>query len=248
MGKHQIIIVGSGIAGMITAWQLHQFGFNVTICTQTEVSKHGLQSFHNSIKETLEFLKLGHISKKLLSTPSTPTIIWGKEKLDSNHKEKSYLVDRKEFDQLLLNHLKSVGIIITEEAKGFKIIYSKNNYYSVTNKKNNQTIKADFIVNASGKHVGSYNNFTDNGIKTLAIRFTWVIDDFKDCPNLTFVESANYYWCWGACLNNCFNLVVFIDPKSLSEHYEGKTSRLLKFVIKQHAWLRKWPTEYPCKE
>jgi len=193
----QVAIIGAGPVGLQTAIRLKELGFEATVLEEHEsigipehctglISKKGVEdlgihlgdSLQNSIKGAKLFSPSGHMIK-----------IKSKEVV-------AYVVDRKEFDSILLRRARLLGVHVSTETK---LIDVRNNTLFVQSQKRGELRKADIIVGADGvnstiRHLIGVKTDKENFIHTLQTTCTGDFD--PEMVEVHLVDYAKGFFAW----------------------------------------------------
>lgn len=193
----QVAIVGAGPVGLQTAIRLKELGFDATILEEHEtigvpehctglISKKGVEelglhlgdSLQNTIKGAKIFSPSGHMIK-----------IKSKEAV-------AYVVDRKEFDSILLRRARLLGVHVATETK---LIDVRNNTLFVQSQKRGELRKADIIVGADGvnstiRHLIGIPTNKDSFIHTLQTTCTGDFD--PDMVEVHLLDYSKGFFAW----------------------------------------------------
>ena len=193
----QVAIIGAGPVGLQTAIKLKELGFEANIFEEHEsigipehctglISKKGVDelgihlgdSLQNTIKGAKLFSPSGHVIK-----------IKSKEAV-------AYVVDRKEFDSILLRKARLLGVHVSTETK---LIDVRNNTLFIQSQKRGELRKADIIVGADGvnstiRHLIGIQPTKDNFIHTLQTTCTGDFD--PDMVEVHLLDYAKGFFAW----------------------------------------------------
>ena len=211
----EICVVGGGPAGAAIARQLARLGHQVCLVEKADFPRaHIGESLPPSILPVLDLLDLRPIVESAgFCRPQSAFIRW------STHLpfEKPYdpeaglLVDRGRFDQLLLEAAQTAGVkLLQPAAAGWPQSLGQNRWIlPVRTAAGQTTIKAQFLINATGKHSGFDRRGKHHAVTTLALYGYWHDTAFQ--PGESFVEAGANEWFWGAALpDGSFNAAVFV--------------------------------------
>ncbi|NEQ42952.1 MAG: tryptophan halogenase [Leptolyngbya sp. SIOISBB] len=211
----EICVVGGGPAGAAIARQLALLGHQVCLVEKAAFPRaHIGESLPPSILPVLDLLDLRPVVESAgFCRPQSAFIRW------STHLpfEKPYepeaglLVDRGRFDQLLLEAAQTTGVTLLQPAAAGRPTTQGQNQWTlpVRTPEGKTTIKAQFLINATGKHSGFDRQVKHHAVTTLALYGYWHDTAFQ--PGESFVEAGANEWFWGAALpDGSFNAAVFL--------------------------------------
>ncbi len=193
----QVAIIGAGPVGLQTAIRLKELGFDATVLEEHDaigvpehctglISRKGVEELGLTLGDSLQ----NTISGAKLFSPSGHMIkIKTKEPV-------AYVVDRQEFDSILLRRARLIGVHVATETK---LIDVRNNTLFVQNQTRGELRKADIIVGADGvnstiRHLIGLETTKDNFIHTLQTTCTGEFD-----PNFVevhFLDYAKGFFAW----------------------------------------------------
>ncbi len=161
---HEVIVVGGGPAGSVTANYLARFGFDVCLIEKKQFPREVLcgeflslevSRVLNELNLFNEFLSLNPIAINKFKFVNDK----GNE-ISSHFDFNAYALKRSIFDQLLLNNAFENGVRIYQPAVVNFIRREVDKYFvELTDQsRNNITIKADYVIAAYGKQNQLQNN------------------------------------------------------------------------------------------
>ena len=214
----EICVVGGGPAGAAIARQLAQLGHHVCLVEKATFPRaHIGESLPPSILSVLDLLDLRQVVESAgVYRPESAFIHWSTNlPFEKPYEpEAGFLVDRGRFDQRLLAAAQAAGVRLLQPAAAGRPQSLGPNQWAipVRTSEGQTTIKAQFLINATGKHSAFGRNLERHAVTTLALYGYWQETAFQ--PGESFVEAGENEWFWGAALpDGTFNAAVFVDTK-----------------------------------
>ncbi len=213
-----IIVIGAGPAGSVSALQLARCGYRVCVVERNLFPRqHVGESLPPSIFPLLESIGLRErIEEVGFLRCQAAHIKWAgapEWKSNSEPMQSGLQVDRGRFDQILLNAAVEHGVHLIQPATvGAAVLRSSQQWnLSVRSEGRNISLNARFIVDASGR-AGCLRagQRICRGVETLAIFAWWRNTSLTGSE--TRIEAGQDCWYWGAPLpDGTFNATVFVD-------------------------------------
>jgi 2-polyprenyl-6-methoxyphenol hydroxylase-like FAD-dependent oxidoreductase len=145
----------------------------------------------------------------------------GEPQIRDDPREQGLLVDRDNFDRILLERAKALGVQVLQPARVCEC-NSDHGGWSVDIRANGSPVqlRADFLADASGRSgIAAHRRRT--GCRTLALYAYWRGSDLPQEPR---IEADSDAWYWGVPLpDSTYNTLVFVDI----EHFRAARSRSL---------------------
>jgi digeranylgeranylglycerophospholipid reductase len=186
----QVAVIGAGPAGLQTAIRLKELGVEVSVFEEHEsigvpehctglISKRGVEELGlhlgDSLQNSIKGAKIFSPSGKMIKVKTKEVV--------------AYVVNRKEFDSILLRKARLIGVHVSTETK---LIDVRNNTLFIQNQKRGELRKADIIVGADGvnstvRHLIGLKNNKDDFIHTIQTTCTGEFD-----PEMVEVHLLDY--------------------------------------------------------
>jgi flavin-dependent dehydrogenase len=212
----EVCVVGGGPAGSSIARRLALLGHDVCLVEQATFPRpHIGESLPPSIIQVFELLGVrSRIETAGFLRSARAQILWSSNSnsWESHPGESGFQVDRGQFDQLLLEAAKEVGVRVLQPARASRPQHQGQYQWLVPIRLSDRqyTIKARFLVDATGKHSLLSEKKQRYSAATLALYGYWKNTSFSDAESC--VEAGENEWFWGASLpNGTFNAAVFLD-------------------------------------
>lgn len=238
----EVCVVGGGPAGASIARRLALLGHDVCLIEQATFPRpHIGESLPPSIIRVFELLGVrSRIEAAGFLRSNRAIVRWSSNSniRESSAEELGFQVDRGRFDQLLLEAAKEVGVNVLQPARASRPQRKEQDRWLVPVRMRDRsyTLKARFLVDATGKHSPLSGKKQRYSAATLALYGYWQNTCFQDAESR--VESGANEWFWGASLpNGTFNAAVFLDreiyPKRRGERQQFYESLLAKTTLFQ---------------
>ena len=212
-----IVVAGSGPAGISAAVKLHRLGFDVLlIAAGSSSNTPELQSLSPGVLTLAGTIGLDpeRICKHLMPVLKS-RILWS-DGLEEREPGSGFLTNRPNYDNELSMFAEEMGV---KMMKATKIIDCQrlNDHWEL--KINQQgtygTLKSKFLVDATGKK--SILRGKKNRVATSTIAITGSWKNTAHPKASTQLESTSNCWLWGArSQNDLFHGTVFLDPTGIS--------------------------------
>jgi len=249
-----VLVLGGGPCGSAASSMAAKAGFSVTLLEREKFPRHHIgESLLPASIPLLEALGAAdEISKAGFLPKFGATMVWGIDKspwtwrFDETNSENisSYQVSRAEFDNILLNNSRTLGVDVREESQVTDIdlehdLVTKVNFLDKTGKK--QSIKATFIIDASGqsallsRRLG--NRKWDPNFQNLAAYNYFSGGEKLSSPNENniFIESYQNGWMWNIPLkDNITSVGTVVDANSWKGHVKDSDSFLSSQIDSTH--------------
>jgi geranylgeranyl reductase family protein len=193
----QIAIIGAGPVGLQTAIRLKEMGFEAIVLEEHDtigvpehctglISKKGVEELGIHLGDSLQNTIRG---AKLFSPSGVMIKIKSKEAV-------AYVVDRKEFDSILLRRARLIGVHVATETK---LIDVRNSTLFVQSQKRGELRKADIIVGADGvnstiRHLIGLETTKDSFIHTIQTTCTGEFD--PEMVEVHLLDYAKGFFAW----------------------------------------------------
>ena len=193
----QVAVIGAGPAGLQTAIRLKELGIEVSVFEEHEsigvpehctglISKRGVEELGlhlgDSLQNSIKGAKIFSPSGKMIKIKSKEVV--------------AYVVNRKEFDSILLRKARLIGVHVSTETK---LIDVRNNTLFIQNQKRGELRKADIIVGADGvnstvRHLIGLKNNKDDFIHTIQTTCTGEFD--PEMVEVHLLDYAKGFFAW----------------------------------------------------
>jgi flavin-dependent dehydrogenase len=150
--------------------------------------------------------------------------------------ERGLIVDRGEFDRLLIEHARKLGVRILQPATIRQRDRRGAGWHVVVDSDGGVVpLRADLLADATGRATGRSTSRTWAGPSTLALHAYWRAADLPTEPR---IEAGADAWYWGVPLpDGTYNTLVFADAArsrairgTLAERFRGLLSRSRLFA------------------
>ena len=211
-----ICVVGGGPAGSTLAAQLAMMGYGVVLVERAEFPRRHLgESLTPGVRSLLQASGAGDIANEAgASTVDSVLVDWDGVLLERTDPEaKGMLVDRGQFDSLLLKHAKAAGVQVIQPAI-FRDCIPAPEGWGMTAQRGGETlsIRARFLADASGRAFATRGRKRRTGARTTAFYAYW---QGSDLPKRPRIEAGLDAWYWGVPIpDGTYNTLVFVDPRT----------------------------------
>ncbi|MFD2904471.1 NAD(P)/FAD-dependent oxidoreductase [Sphingobacterium anhuiense] len=216
MENFDICIVGAGPAGCITALELQHLGYKVLLIEKTTFPRFHIGcSFSSGILHWLTTLKLTDLlSPALLHKHSMTSILW-EDNTIINKYEQGLTVDRGIFDQLLLQHVISLGVHVIQSAMDVRIQEMPDTTWMIQVKKENTFFQfgARFLVEATGRK-SLLKTGKKGYLPPLIATYAFLPQSFKH----PIVEASAEGWFWGTPFKDVSLIAYFSHPTAVQKY------------------------------
>lgn len=223
-----ILVVGGGPAGSTVATLLAQRGFPVVLFERSKFPRaHIGESLLPATLATLELSgALDAIRRAAFVQKAGATMVWGTKKepwswyfRETNSRfPYSYQVDRPEFDHILLQHARKVGVRVYEETRVDEVLFDAERAVGI--RIDNESVEASYVIDATGQNclISSRHQarLWDKNFANLAI-----YDYYSDARHLEgedqgniLIESISNGWLWKIPLKNNVSSVGFVADRN----------------------------------
>lgn len=215
----EVCVFGGGPGGATSALRLAQLGYAVSLVERAAFPRtHIGESLPPGILPVLDAIGLlNEIEQAGFLRPTRAIVRWsGKSDfIKSQSGEPGFLVDRGQFDQLLLKAARRAGVRVFQPATALRPRAQVGGGWRVTvcQERNKLTIQSRFLVDASGRRSILGGRKARKSPPLLALYGYWRSGSVADLN--TYVEAGSNAWLWSAPLpDGTRNITVFTDPKS----------------------------------
>jgi len=211
-----ICIIGGGPAGSVLGTRLAQFGWSVCLVERVEFPRRHLgESLSPGVIPLLASIGAGPaIEKAGYPRVRKVSVDWEEKREREDPDSQGLLVDRGQFDRLLLNHARSCGVHIRQPAT-VETMQRRAGGWSISVSEQGRTteLRARFVADASGRTGVLRRRRCRTGPQTVALHAYWTAAGLPDHPR---IEAGANGWFWGVPLpDGVYNTLVFLDPRDL---------------------------------
>lgn len=221
---YDVLVIGSGPAGSMTAIWLSKYGFKVAIIDLNIKKKFGVgECLPPECKPFLNPLGLWNQLKIEGHRPCYGNqSVWEDNLLHSNDFIYSpwghgWHLDRRKFDLMLQNEAKRNNVDFVLDVKTTNLQLT-NNYWNIYGL--NESFVAKFLVDATGRSswisqkLGIKRHFFDYQVAIIAMFQNKINGD--DTDSFTLVEASKSGWWYTATLPEGYRVVIFFtDPRNV---------------------------------
>lgn len=208
-----ICIIGGGPAGSVLAIRLAQLGHDVCLVERTAFPRRHLgESLSPGVLPLLATVGLRAAIAAAGFTPvCTVTVNWDQgTRQREDPSGQGLLVDRGQFDRLLLDHARALGVRVFQPATVAEKV-PRHDGWNLRIKTNGgaSELRALFLADASGRSALLRSHRRPTGCRTVALHAYW---QGPELPTQPRIEAGEAEWYWGVPLpNGVYNTLVFMD-------------------------------------
>jgi flavin-dependent dehydrogenase len=209
-----LCVVGAGPAGSIFAARMAQLGHDVWLVERQPFPRPHLgESLSPGVLPLLDMIGArervaaqGRRVRKVIVKWGTAAVV------REDPREQGLIVDRGDFDRLLLERAKALGVRILQPA----VVRAQSGGaggwdLSIETPGRTVRLQADFLADARGRAGGGSGSRRRTAGRTLALYAYWRGADLPGQPRIEAGEAA---WYWGVPLpDGTYNTLVFVDAK-----------------------------------
>jgi flavin-dependent dehydrogenase len=212
-----IVVIGGGPAGAITALRLQRFGFRVRLIEQAKFPRsHIGEAITEGVLRQLKFLGLEHVLEKSGYLGfSTAETWWNEDQFVSSVAPPgTATIDRGAFDQALLAVAAKDGVEVRLGECVHKVIRIARGWrILVDTSAGLESTTTRYVVDASGRRSVFPRRRETTSETTIALYAYWRGSEVSTAPR---VRAGRNFWCWGAPISSRgYNVTVFTDPDTL---------------------------------
>ena len=230
----EVCVVGGGPAGGTIARRLAQMGHDVYLIAQPPAARHHVtESLAPNIQPLLEFLGVREqVDRVGFRRTAGAWLQWGAAaQYRSWPAGTGYQVDRRVFDQTLLNAARDAGVRVVTPARARRPYRDDGRWrVPLAAERDHPPISAKFLVVATGKHPLLHGKASRCSARTLALaaQFQGAIAGDGESR----VEAGTADWVWGTWSpDGTADVIVFVDPVRAGSGGADAVRRLYRGVI-----------------
>jgi len=209
-----VAVIGAGPAGSVFAGRMAQLGHRVHLIERERFPRRHLgESLTPGVMpllraadmhETIEAARFPEASSVWVKWADGPR--WRAEGSD-----KGLLVDRGQFDLLLLERARTYGVQVHQPARVLEQIWDGAKWrLTIDGGDRSKSLAADFVTDAGGRRSISPRRQVKTGPSTLAVYGYWRGARLPAAPR---IEAGQDCWYWGVPLpDGTYNSLLFVDP------------------------------------
>lgn len=210
-----ICVVGAGPAGSAFAASMTRLGHQVWLLERARFPRRHLgESLSPGVLPLLE--RIGareRVEAAAFPRVRSVRVHWqGAPAAFEDAREQGLLVDRGEFDRLLLDHARALGVQVLQAARVLRCRADPGGWcIDAATPRGSVQLHADFVAQASGRWAGLSSQRQRTGRPTVALYAYW---QGRALPRQPCIEAGSDAWYWGVPLpDGSYNTLVFVDPQ-----------------------------------
>lgn len=228
-----ICVIGAGPAGSTFAARMAQLGHSVCLVERARFPRSHLgESLSLGVSPLLETIGAREaVEAAGFLRVRSVRVKWDAAlQVREDAREQGLLVDRGEFDRLLMERAKALGVRVLQPAR---VRQSRNDHdgwrIEVDAGGNPAQLRVDFLAEATGRSAGFNANKRRTGCRTIALYAYWRGRALPEDPS---IEAGSDAWYWGVPLpDGTYNTLVFVDAKHFRTARPGSlTTRFLELL------------------
>jgi flavin-dependent dehydrogenase len=209
-----VLIIGGGPAGSALAIRLAQFGYDVCLVERAVFPRsHIGESLSPGVRLQLEMLGMGAAVAGFRQC-RTALIKWESEAVIRRDfgDASGFLVDRGQFDSILLERARSLGVQVMQPAVLRRRVCHQDGWnIELESAGGKSTVEARFLADASGRAAALRGHKQRTAPRTLALYGYWRGGNLPAAPR---IEAGPDCWYWGVPLpDGAYNAIVFVDAE-----------------------------------
>ncbi|WP_299944758.1 NAD(P)/FAD-dependent oxidoreductase [uncultured Ruegeria sp.] len=212
----EICVIGGGPAGSAVALRLAQLGRRVCLVERQPFPRqHVGESLPPSIWPILKLLGVDQpVAQAGFLRASGSILHWAGafERRGVDGDNPGLLVDRGEFDAILLQAAQGAGVQIVQPARAYRPIRGRSGWnIPVRTDTDAFHIRAQILLDAAGRQAGLGRRFRAASQPLLALYAYWQVP--PGFGPQARVEAGASHWYWGALLpGGVVNAMIFVNP------------------------------------
>ncbi len=210
-----ICVIGAGPAGSTFAARMAQLGHDVCLIERARFPRSHLgESLSPGVLPLLETIGAREaVDAAGFRRVRSVLVKWdGEPQVREDAREQGLLVDRGDFDRLLLERARALGVRVLQPAS-VRERRSDDGGWSVNVEADGGAahLRADIVADATGRSAGITAHRRRTGCRTLALYAYWRGSNLPEQPR---IEAGSDAWYWGVPLpDGTYNTLVFVDVK-----------------------------------
>lgn len=208
-----ICVIGAGPAGSTFAARMAQFGHDVCLIERARFPRRHLgESLSPGVLPLLATTGArAAVDAAGFRRVRNVRVKWdGEPQVREDAREQGLLVDRGDFDRLLLARAKALGVRVLQPAHVHERKSDDRGWnINIEAAGGAARLRADFVADATGRCTGRSGHRRRTGCRTLALYAYWRGGDLPTEPR---IEAGADAWYWGVPLpDGTYNTLVFVD-------------------------------------
>jgi flavin-dependent dehydrogenase len=208
-----ICIIGGGPAGSVLAIRLAQLGHDVCLVERTAFPRRHLgESLSPGVLPLLATMGLRAAIAAAGFTPvRSVTVNWDQgTQQREDPSGQGLLADRGQFDRLLLDHARVLGVQVFQPATVTEKALRDDGWnLRIKTDGGALELRAAFLADATGRSAWLRSHRRPTGCRTVALHAYW---QGRGLPTQPRIQAGEAEWYWGVPLpNDVYNTLVFVD-------------------------------------
>jgi flavin-dependent dehydrogenase len=207
----RVFVMGGGPAGSVFACRMAELGHEVTLAEQQRFPRRQLgESLSPGVLRLLDTIGVRGTVEAAGFLPVRSVLVqWdGPARVREDPKEEGLLVDRGDFDRLLLDHARARGVRVLQPCRLVRPEADGEGWsLGLDCDGRMETERADFLCHAGGRAGGGKAGRRMTGCRTVALYAWW---RGRRLPSRPRIEAGHDAWYWGVPLpGGLYNTLVF---------------------------------------
>jgi len=221
-----VCVIGGGPAGSTFAARMAQLGHDVCLVERQSFPRRHLgESLSPGVLPLLEMTGDRQSVAARALRVRTVSVKWEqKREVREDPREQGLIVDRGDFDQLLLERASALGVRVLQPAV-VRELSGGDGGWSLSVEGHGRTVRldADLLADARGRSGGPAGSRRRTGCRTLALYAYW---RGANLPRQPRIEAGREAWYWGVPLpDGTYNTLAFVDVKCFHDRGRPGTSK-----------------------
>ena len=238
-----ICIIGGGPAGSVLALRLAQLGHDVSLVERAAFPRRHLgESLSPGVLPLLASVGLhSAIASAGFIPVQTVRVNWDQgPQLRADPVSRGLLVDRGDFDRLLLDHARALGVRVFQPATVMAKALQNNGWnLQIKTAEGAIALRSAFLADATGRSALLRSHRRPTGCRTVALHAYWRGPALPAQPR---IEAGTAEWYWGVPLpNNVYNTLVFVDVARFRADRASLLTKGFRTLIKRSGLLGNCP-------